>query len=164
MKAHCGSLIVAYSFKMYPISSLRSNKKRLIQGSVLIGAAGCGYYVYEKHKKNILKRAREKNGEEKRGGDRKHRKGRRNSLSPIASMLMRIVGKDKLLVLLGLTLAKTILSNRLSKLQGYLFRAAFLRRVPLFVRNIGENILLCGVAAAMEASAKKWVSKIELVW
>ncbi len=149
---------------MYPISSLRSNKKRLIQGSVLIGAAGCGYYVYEKHKKNILKRAREKNGEEKRGGDRKHRKGRRNSLSPIASMLMRIVGKDKLLVLLGLTLAKTILSNRLAKLQGYLFRAAFLRRVPLFVRNIGENILLCGVAAAMEASAKKWVSKIELVW
>eukprot|EP00889_Picochlorum_renovo_P001322 jgi/Picre1/28352/NNA_003758.t1 len=74
------------------------------------------------------------------------------------------LGCEKIIVLIGLSIMKTLLSNRLAKLQGYLFRAAFLRRVPLFIRNIGENVLLCGVAAVLEASAKRWISKIELTW
>ena len=91
-------------------------------------------------------------------------KGKRYSIQKLIKTLVGIVGREKLLVLLALTVSKTLLSNRLAKLQGYLFRAAFLRRVPLFVRNIGENVLLCGVAAFLEATIKKCVSNVELAW
>lgn len=48
--------------------------------------------------------------------------------------------------------------------QGYLFRAAFLRRVPLFARNLVENVMLCALAGALEASARSAVSYLELQW
>jgi ABC-type uncharacterized transport system fused permease/ATPase subunit len=48
--------------------------------------------------------------------------------------------------------------------QGYLFRAAFLRRVPLFMRNLGENVLLCLVASAIEATSKRFLAQMELAW
>lgn len=152
------------TLRMLAISSLRSNKKKILCGSALLGTAGCALYAYETRRKCLQKRAGEKNGDRRDGKGKKNRRRTKNSLSSIISMLVRVVGKDKFLVLLGLTITKTVLSNRLAKLQGYLFRAAFLRRVPLFVRNIGENIVLCGVAAIMEATAKNWVSKIELLW
>ena len=49
-------------------------------------------------------------------------------------------------------------------LQGYLFRAAFLRRIPLFARNLVENVLLCLVASGIESSAVRWLTSIELGW
>lgn len=49
-------------------------------------------------------------------------------------------------------------------LQGYLFRAAFLRRIPLFTRNLVENVLLCLVASGIESSAVRWLTSIELGW
>lgn len=49
-------------------------------------------------------------------------------------------------------------------LQGYLFRAAFLRRIPLFTRNLLENVLLCLVASGIESSARRWLTSIELEW
>lgn len=49
---------------------------------------------------------------------------------------------------------RTSLSNRLAKVQGFLFRAAFLRRVPLFFRLISENILLCFLLSTMHATSK----------
>ena len=49
-------------------------------------------------------------------------------------------------------------------LQGYLFRAAFLRRIPLFTRNLIENVLLCLVASGIESSAVRWLTSIELEW
>lgn len=49
---------------------------------------------------------------------------------------------------------RTALSNRLAKVQGFLFRAAFLRRVPLFFRLISENILLCFLASTMHSTSK----------
>ncbi|KAK9864122.1 hypothetical protein WJX84_012088 [Apatococcus fuscideae] len=59
---------------------------------------------------------------------------------------------------------RTALSNRLARLQGYLFRAAFLRRIPLFTRNLIENVLLCLVASGIESSAVRWLTSIELEW
>lgn len=49
---------------------------------------------------------------------------------------------------------RTALGNRLAKVQGFLFRAAFLRRVPLFFRLISENILLCFLVSAMHSTSK----------
>ena len=69
-----------------------------------------------------------------------------------------------MIVVVLLAIARTALSNRLARLQGHLFRAAFLRRVPLFVRNLTENIVLCAVAAGLEATTRSWVSYIELQW
>lgn len=49
---------------------------------------------------------------------------------------------------------RTALSNRLAKVQGFLFRAAFLRRVPLFLRLISENLLLCFLLSTLHSTSK----------
>lgn len=49
---------------------------------------------------------------------------------------------------------RTAVSNRLAKVQGFLFRAAFLRRVPMFFRLILENILLCFLQSALHSTSK----------
>lgn len=53
-----------------------------------------------------------------------------------------------------LQVLRTALGNRLAKVQGFLFRAAFLRRVPLFLRLISENILLCFLLSTMHSTSK----------
>lgn len=142
--------------------------RRILQGSALVGAVGLGWYAIGKKQVSSRKRrphddaSKESTGSDKKKSRRRKRSG--SSLKKVVMMLMKVVGNERIIVLIGLSIMKTLLSNRLAKLQGYLFRAAFLRRVPLFIRNIGENVLLCGVAAALEASAKRWISKIELIW
>lgn len=54
--------------------------------------------------------------------------------------------------------------NILLSLQGHLFRAAFLRHVPLFVRNLSENVVLCLVAATVESTARTILAHMELAW
>ena len=49
-------------------------------------------------------------------------------------------------------------------LQGHLFRAAFLRQVPLFMRNLIENVALCLLNAGLESTARRWLAFIELKW
>lgn len=49
---------------------------------------------------------------------------------------------------------RTALSNRLAKVQGFLFRAAFLRRVPTFFRLIFENIILCFLQSTLHSTSK----------
>lgn len=53
-----------------------------------------------------------------------------------------------------LQVLRTALSIRLAKVQGFLFRAAFLRRVPSFVRLIIENLLLCFLQSALFSTSK----------
>ena len=48
------------------------------------------------------------------------------------------LARPKLLALLALAVARTAVANRLARVQGYMFRAAFLRLVPLFVRDFAE--------------------------
>jgi len=86
-----------------------------------------------------------------------------HALKEILPLLLRVAGR-KIFVIAVLAILRTALSNRLARLQGYLFRAAFLRRVPLFARNLVENVALCAVAAGMEATSRSWVSFIELQW
>jgi hypothetical protein len=48
--------------------------------------------------------------------------------------------------------------------QGYMFRAAFLRKVPLFIRNFSENVLLCLAAAGVESTANRFLERLKLTW
>lgn len=69
------------------------------------------------------------------GGQRRRGGGGGKALKELLPLLLRVAGR-KVLVIALLAVARTALSNRLARLQGFLFRAAFLRRVPLFARNL----------------------------
>ncbi|KAM1175712.1 hypothetical protein ACFX19_028673 [Malus domestica] len=85
------------------------------------------------------------------------KKGGLKSLQVLAAILLSEMGQmgvRDLLSLLSIVVLRTALSNRLAKVQGFLFRAAFLRRVPLFFRLISENILLCFLVSTMHSTSK----------
>ncbi|XP_041002944.1 ABC transporter D family member 1 isoform X2 [Juglans microcarpa x Juglans regia] len=84
------------------------------------------------------------------------KKGALKSLQVLAGVLLSEMGKmgtRDLLALAAIVVFRTALGNRLAKVQGFLFRAAFLRRVPLFFRLISENILLCFLLSAMHSTS-----------
>lgn len=145
---------------------LSQRKRKLI---VTAGIASLGLYAATQYggnrKKNSVKVT--KHDEKKRDAtlptNKKKSKPSGKSLSKLLPFLLKVAGR-KIIVLVILAIARTALSNRLARLQGYLFRAAFLRRIPLFARNLIENILLCGLAAGLEATSKSWVSYMELQW
>ncbi|KAG4923192.1 hypothetical protein JHK87_048732 [Glycine soja] len=86
----------------------------------------------------------------------KQKKGLK-SLQVLAAILLSGMGKfgaSDLLGLVAIAVLRTALSNRLAKVQGFLFRAAFLRRVPLFLRLISENILLCFLLSTIHSTSK----------
>ncbi|KAI5343957.1 hypothetical protein L3X38_011833 [Prunus dulcis] len=85
------------------------------------------------------------------------KKGGLKSLQVLAAILLSEMGQmgvRDLLALVSIVVLRTALSNRLAKVQGFLFRAAFLRRVPLFLRLISENILLCFLVSTMHSTSK----------
>jgi hypothetical protein len=45
-----------------------------------------------------------------------------------------------------------------------MFRAAFLRKVPLFVRDFAENVLLCLLAAGVESTSRRFLERLKLFW
>jgi ABC transporter transmembrane region 2 len=45
-----------------------------------------------------------------------------------------------------------------------MFRAAFLRRVPLFLRNFSENVVLCLAAASIESTIRRVTNQTKLYW
>ncbi len=49
-------------------------------------------------------------------------------------------------------------------MQGHLFKAAFLKRVPLFMRNLTENLALCLAASTIEATSKHFLARLEQQW
>ncbi|GKV25366.1 hypothetical protein SLEP1_g34815 [Rubroshorea leprosula] len=87
----------------------------------------------------------------------RQKKGGLKSLQILAGILlskMGQVGARNLLALVAIAVLRTGLSNRLAKVQGFLFRAAFLRRAPLFFRLISENILLCFLLSTIHSTSK----------
>ncbi|EFN58353.1 hypothetical protein CHLNCDRAFT_142419 [Chlorella variabilis] len=142
------------------------NKRRALGVLALAAAASYGASQYAAQQRRRQRRQQEK----RRGGapdgagrSRRGSGGGGKALKELLPLLLRVAGR-KVLVIALLAVARTALSNRLARLQGYLFRAAFLRRVPLFMRNLAENLALCGVAAALEATNRSWVSHMELQW
>lgn len=85
------------------------------------------------------------------------KKGGLKSLQILVAILLSKIGQmgaRDLLSLIAIVMLRTALSNRLAKVQGFLFRAAFLRRMPLFFRLISENILLCFLLSTMHSTSK----------
>ncbi|KAJ9177606.1 hypothetical protein P3X46_012809 [Hevea brasiliensis] len=85
------------------------------------------------------------------------KKGNLKSLQVLAAVLLYDMGKmgaRDLFTLIAIAVLRTAMSNRLAKVQGFLFRAAFLRRVPLFFQLISENILLCFLLSVIRSTSK----------
>jgi hypothetical protein len=53
-----------------------------------------------------------------------------------------------------LQVLRTAVGHRLAKVQGYLFKSAFLRRIPTFTRLIIENLLLCFLQSTLYQTSK----------
>jgi len=53
-----------------------------------------------------------------------------------------------------LQVLRTSVGHRLAKVQGYLFKSAFLRRIPTFTRLIIENLLLCFLQSTLYQTSK----------
>ena len=152
---------------------LPANKRR-VAGAAILAAAGvyAATQFAKNGKSNGSKRDRSRDALAAAGGNKKAsgtgaRTGKRRqsgqALKELLPLLLKVAGR-KVIVIALLAIARTALSNRLARLQGYLFRAAFLRRVPLFTRNLLENVALCAVAAGLEATTRSWVSYMELQW
>ncbi|CAI9753161.1 unnamed protein product [Fraxinus pennsylvanica] len=85
------------------------------------------------------------------------KRGSLRSLQVLAAILLSRLGRMgaiDILSLVAIAVSRTAVSNRLAKVQGFLFRAAFLRRVPAFFRLILENILLCFLQSTLHSTSK----------
>lgn len=144
-------------------------QKRRILGTACIAAAGAfaiTYYVQKYNAKNTSSKKsskRDSSSSTTTASKGKKRPPSGQALKQLLPLLLKVAGR-KVIFVIFLAIARTALSNRLARLQGYLFRAAFLRKVPLFARNLIENILLCGVAAGLEATTRSWISMMDLQW
>ncbi|XP_043708292.1 ABC transporter D family member 1-like [Telopea speciosissima] len=80
-----------------------------------------------------------------------------SSLKVLTAILLSRMGQrgtSDLLALVTIVALRTALSIRLAKVQGFLFRAAFLRRIPSFLHLILENIILCFLRSALSSTSK----------
>ncbi|KAK3163104.1 hypothetical protein QOZ80_1BG0097720 [Eleusine coracana subsp. coracana] len=87
----------------------------------------------------------------------KTKKNGLKSLHFLAAILLKKIGSNGTNYLLGLAMTavlRTAVGHRLAKVNGYLFRAAFLRRVPTFTRLIVENLLLCFLQSTIYQTSK----------
>ncbi|KAG2615837.1 hypothetical protein PVAP13_3NG049812 [Panicum virgatum] len=79
------------------------------------------------------------------------------SLHFLTAILLKKIGPNGTRYLLGLILTavlRTAVGHRLAKVQGFLFKAAFLRRVPTFTRLIIENLILCFLQSTLYQTSK----------
>ncbi|XP_057431902.1 ABC transporter D family member 1 [Lotus japonicus] len=151
-------------------SFLASRRKALLLASGILVAGGTAAYMQSRFRANKHDLFGQCNGQhsdkevtedevmkETTPPKNKQKKGGAKSLQVLAAILLSEMGKlgaRDLLALIGIVVLRTALSNRLAKVQGFLFRAAFLRRVPLFFRLISENILLCFLLSTIHSTSK----------
>ncbi|KAL4366300.1 hypothetical protein GQ457_05G014560 [Hibiscus cannabinus] len=149
---------------------LASRRKTLLLASGIVAAGGAvaylqsrfsskkpgshGHYNGIQDNGEILDKVLKENNNVKRT---RKKKGGLKSLKVLVAILLSKMGKvgvRDLLALVGIVVLRTALSNRLAKVQGFLFRAAFLQRVPAFFRLISENILLCFLLSTIHSTSK----------
>ncbi|XP_022634568.1 ABC transporter D family member 1 [Vigna radiata var. radiata] len=147
-------------------SILASRRKTLLLASGILIAGGTAAYMQSRFrvsKPDLFGHCNGKNSDSEvteevgvNATKNKQKKGLK-SLQLLASIILTDMGKlgaRDLLGLVAIAVLRTALSNRLAKVQGFLFRAAFLRRVPLFLRLISENILLCFLLSTIHSTSK----------
>ncbi|GFP84827.1 ABC transporter d family member 1 [Phtheirospermum japonicum] len=96
-------------------------------------------------------------GDDKNVKKSRQKKGNLRSLQVLAAILLSRMGRMgaiDILSLVAIAVFRTAVSNRLAKVQGFLFRSAFLRRVPAFLRLIIENIVLCFALSTLTSTSK----------
>ncbi|KAK8652829.1 hypothetical protein V6N13_126852 [Hibiscus sabdariffa] len=149
---------------------LASRRKTLLLASGIVAAGGAAAYLQSRFSSKkpgshghyngiqdngqILDKVLKENNNVKRT---RQKKGGLKSLKVLVAILLSKMGKvgvRDLLALVGIVVLRTALSNRLAKVQGFLFRAAFLQRVPAFFRLISENILLCFLLSTIHSTSK----------
>ncbi|XP_066356803.1 ABC transporter D family member 1-like [Miscanthus floridulus] len=87
------------------------------------------------------------------------------SLHFLAAILLKKIGPSGTRYLLGLVLTavlRTAVGHRLARVQGFLFKAAFLRRVPTFTRLIIENLMLCFLQSTLYQTSKYLTGSLSL--
>ncbi|XP_078434901.1 peroxisomal ABC transporter 1 [Wolffia australiana] len=143
------------------IFSSRRRSLAVVTGVLLAG----GTAAYIQSRRQSSSRSHKSDGrnidDESKGKalDIKNKKKRSDlkSLQVINAILlsrMGTAGLRSIVLLIATSVLRTALSNRLAKVQGLLFRAAFLRRVPTFFRLIGENLVLCFLHSTLLSSSK----------
>lgn len=162
-------------------SLLSSRRKTLAIVTGVLVAGGTAAYMQSRKAGRVLypqssdqygnpgKRSKEasiQNGTDDRPvGKRKPKKGGLRSLQVIVAILLSRMGSNgmrNLLALATTVVLRTTLSNRLAKVQGFLFRAAFLRRFPTFVRLIIENLILCLLQSTLFSTSKYLTGALSL--
>ncbi|EIE25187.1 hypothetical protein COCSUDRAFT_65142 [Coccomyxa subellipsoidea C-169] len=145
-------------------SVLNRNRGATVAAVLLISGGSYSYYL--KILANAARKRKHKSQTVVIGNNAK--KSKKNgksgdSLKKLLNFLLPIAGK-RILLLLGLAVVRTAFSNRLARMQGFMFRAAFLRKVPLFIRNFTENVVLCLAAAAIESTSNRFLQLLKLDW
>ncbi|CAI7826792.1 unnamed protein product [Closterium sp. NIES-53] len=100
-------------------------------------------------------------------GRRRKKGGGMASVGAICSFLAAGMGEkgwQRLAALAAIAVVRTVLSNRLARVQGLLFRSTFLRNVPQFMRLITENLLLCLAHSLIFSSSKFLTGSLSLQW
>ncbi|KAH0871814.1 hypothetical protein HID58_078836, partial [Brassica napus] len=140
----------------------KDSRKSILLAAGIVAAGGAAVYLKSRISSPRLRGDDDDGALEKRTGNNKNAKkkgggGGLKSLQVLTAILLSQMGKmgaRDLLALVATVVFRTALSNRLAKVQGFLFRAAFLRRAPLFLRLISENIMLCFMLSTTHATSK----------
>jgi ABC-type uncharacterized transport system fused permease/ATPase subunit len=74
------------------------------------------------------------------------------------------IGGTKLVLIAVLTLVRTALLNYQGRLQGFLFKAAFLRQVSPFMRLLLENVVLSWASSSVESTSKHVLELMSIKW
>ena len=112
---------------------------------VLAGALGCtalgfaALYVHQQHALEKKKKKKNKREDSSSKGSKGKTRSSKSSKKILALLLRGSV--PSLAALSALACARTALANRLSTLQGGLFKTAFLRQKVAFARLLGENFV-----------------------
>lgn len=135
----------------------KRRKALVVAATILVAGGGLAYaHSLSNRKKTRSLSSGIQGGGSSTGGQKQKKTGMKsvNALAGILIAQMGTKGMRTLLSLAAIAVLRTALSNRLAKVQGFLFRAAFLRRAPLFTRLIAENLLLCLAHSALFSTSK----------
>ncbi|CAL0320367.1 unnamed protein product [Lupinus luteus] len=145
---------------------MASRRKTLLLASGILAAGGAAAYMQSRFRVNKNDSLDQCNGKEvtkdkvvknASSSKNKQKKGGFKALKVLTAILLSeigISGATNLLALVGTVVLRTALSNRIAQVQGFLFRAAFLRRVPLFFQLISENIILSFLLSTIQSTLK----------
>lgn len=150
------------------IIMLRTRKQRIVAAAVVVagGVGGATAYLAtrEAARKNMRMKRKdlsEDNPTNQRGSGRKP--STTSQMKRVLKLLLRI-GGPRITTMMILAVLRTALNNRLAHLQGELFRSAFLRKTPVFLQQMAQNVALCLLSSTIESTMRSWITSLGLFW